>query len=122
MRVARRAGLVFGELAGLGVEFADVALEVPRVPDVAILIHREAMRPGDRRLGVIFGDFVGLRIEMADQATHMAGIPEGSIRRRQRIMRPTSGSGQHPFLDTDLHRTGHLFEWREWFFRETLNP
>ena len=36
-------------------------------------------------------------------------------------MRPASRSGQHPFLDTDLHRTGHLFEWREWFFRETLN-
>src|SRR5207302_2375136 len=118
MGVTRRAGLVFGELTGLGIEFTDIALEVPRVPDVAILIHGEAMRPGDGGLGVVLGDFVGLRIEMADQAAHMAGVPEGSIRRRQRIMRPASRSGQHPLLDTDLHRAGYLLEWGQWFFRE----
>src|SRR5438034_777694 len=85
-----------GREAGSGKRYSRIS----SVPDGAVLILVEPMRPGVGRLEGIFRDTTGLRIEPAEHIVHLARVPERSIRRRQRVVRPRPGRGHQ--LEVEL--------------------
>ena len=96
--IARGTRLIFGELAGLGVELADIALEIAREANVAVSIHGQPWRAGYWGLGAVFRDLAGLGIEVADQATHVAAVPHGSRRERPADRGDGRRASAPPFL------------------------
>ena len=79
--------LVFGDVAGLGVELADEAHVVAGEPDVAVLVLDEAVRAGLRRLERIFLDLAALGIEAAELAGELPGVPDRAVAGGERIVR-----------------------------------
>ena len=105
MRIAR-LGRQFelGELVGLGIELADIALEVCCEPNVAVLVFHETVWPRARRHGTKFLDLTSLGIHAAENVRILPGVPEVTVVRRQRIMRPRAHGGHRPFLEAHLDR------------------
>ena len=93
--------LVFGDVAGLGIQFSDIPGAVGREPDVAVLIHDQPVRAGTRRLQCPFLVFPGAGIHAADHVGILAGIPDRSIASRFGIMR-VRALLDVPLLDSDL--------------------
>src|SRR6266849_9514963 len=111
---------VLGDRTRLRVELADEGPGVARVPDVAVLVLDQAMRPGVRRLEGIFLEAASLRIEPAEHVVHLARVPERSVPRRQGIVRPRPGRGHLPFLDRDPGGAGDHHAHGFVLFREVL--
>ncbi len=100
MRIARRRighGVLL-DVAGLGIKLADVGLEIRGVPDVAVFIGDQPVRPGLRRQLVLL-ELLRLGIESAEHIGHLPGVPHGAVRREHGIMRPRSRRRHHPLLD-----------------------
>ena len=100
-RVGIRHG-IFGDLAGLGIQLADVSAEIRRIPDVAVFIRGQPVRPGLRRQ-LVFLELLRLGIEMSEHISHLPRVPNGSVRSKHGIMRPRTRRRHHPFLDRNFH-------------------
>ncbi len=109
MRILRRGigHRVFGHGAGLGIELADVALEVGGEPDVAIAVGDQPVRPGARSLERELLEGAALRIEASERVVELPGVPEHSVGREERIVRARARGWQHPFVHFDARRAGN---------------
>src|SRR5712675_1345326 len=98
---------IFGKLASFCIELANIGLEFCREPDVALLIHHQAVRTGARSGGMIFLDVSRLWVDVAEQIAHVSRVPDCAVRRGERIVRPRARRGDFPFLEGTLYISGN---------------
>ena len=97
--------LVDGGLAGRGIDLADRAVLVARVPGHALGIELHRVRHRARRQRV-FLHLAGCRIEPPDQIAELPGPPDGSVGGLDRITRPLAERRHLPLGERDLGAAG----------------